>query len=57
MVEYSELKREIDDSEAIIFALKASIKYAQNEVEHNIYLEELAFRELALKELIELVVN
>jgi len=57
MVEYSELKREIDDTETIIFALKESIKYAQTQSEYDTYLEEIAFREQALRELRELVVN
>ena len=57
MVEYSELRRELDDNDAIIFAIKESIKYAQNQEEHDIYLEELAFREQTGRELRELIVN
>jgi 23S rRNA maturation-related 3'-5' exoribonuclease YhaM len=57
MIEYTELKREIDDAEAIIFAIKQSIQYAENEDEYETYLRELAFREATLKELRELVAN
>lgn len=57
MIEYTELKREIDDNETIIFAIKESIPYAQNQEEYDIYIEELAFRRQALKELRELVIN
>jgi len=57
MIEYNELKREIEDTEAIIYALKASIPYAANDTEHDIYLKEISFREQSLKELRELVVN
>lgn len=57
MVDYSELKHEIDTNDAIIFALKQSIQYAQNQEEHDTYLEELAFREQAGRELRELIVN
>ena len=57
MTEYAELKREIDDTEAIIFALKASIKYAETQCEYDTYLEEIAFRERELEELKALIIN
>lgn len=57
MIEYSELRRELEDNETIIFAIKESIKYAQTQEEYDTYLEELAFREQAGRELRELVIN
>ena len=57
MVDYSELKREIEYTKTIIFAIKESIKYSESQEEFDTYVEELSFREQSLNELRELVVN
>lgn len=50
-MEYSKLKQEIEDTETIIFAIKASIQYAENQFEYDTYIEELAYRQVELEEL------